>query len=156
MKMTAVLIHGAFGGAWSLENFAEFFRNRGWICHTPNLRCHGEDPTLEPDSRLAEISIADYTNDMAEFIKSLDSVPVIFGFSMGGVIAQKLAALGLAQGMVLLNSSAVWGVLPSTEDERTVATGLMASGPFSFEDILRINRILGSVPESRDITGFSS
>jgi pimeloyl-ACP methyl ester carboxylesterase len=138
MKKTGVLIHGAFGGAWCMENFAEFFRRHGWICHTPNLRFHREDPTWEPDPSFAEISIEDYTNDMAEFIEKLDTAPIIFGHSMGGVIAQKLAAKGLARALVLLNSSPVWGVLPSTADERAVATRLMAAGPF-WKTVLRLD-----------------
>ena len=138
MKKTAVLIHGAFCGAWSMEKFADYFRSRGWICHTPNLRYHGQDPKLEPDPRLAEISIEEYTNDMAEFVNSLDTAPVIFGHSMGGVIAQKLAAKGLAQAIVLLNSSTVWGILPSTKHERAVGTELMSAGQF-WKTIMRLD-----------------
>lgn len=130
MENTVVLVHGAFAGAWSMENFAEMFRGRGWVCHTPNLRFHGAESARAPDPRLAETSIEDYTSDMAELVEKFDSAPIIVGHSMGGVIAQKLAAKGLARAIVLLNSSVIWGILPSTDDERAVGTGLMAAGPF--------------------------
>jgi non-heme chloroperoxidase len=137
MKKTVVLIHGAFGGAWTMDNFARLFMEHGWDCHTPSLRFHDLDSSADPDPRLGETSIEDYTDDLAEFVRKFDTRPILVGHSMGGVIAQKLAARGLAEAIVLLNSSTVWGILPSTDDERAVGTGLMSAGPFQ-DTIIRL------------------
>jgi pimeloyl-ACP methyl ester carboxylesterase len=124
------MIHGAFAGGWCFGNFANVLNAQGWTCHTPDLRYHEMGPTRVPDQRLATTSIADYTADMAALVSGLDEKPVIVGHSMGGIIAQQLAAKGLARALVLLASGAPWGILPSTDEERAVATGLMGAGAF--------------------------
>ena len=130
MPKTIVMIHGAFAGGWCFENFAGALSGQGWTCHAPDLRFHEMGPTTVPDPRLATTSIADYTADMAAFIGSLDERPVIVGHSMGGIIAQHLAAKGLARALVLLASVAPWGILPASNEERAVAMGLMGAGAF--------------------------
>lgn len=130
MKPPIVLIHGAFAGPWCWDDFIGFFGNRGWTCHAPALRYHGGDPKAEPGPALATTSIDDYTADLSTFVSNLDTPPIIVGHAVGAVIAQKLAAQGLAQGIVLINSNVLWGILPSTDDERAVAKGLMKAGAF--------------------------
>jgi len=127
---TVVFIHGAFCGGWCFGDFVPGFEARGFVCHVPDLRFHVSGPTREPDWRLAQTSIADYTRDMAELVASLSEPPIIIGHSMGGVIGQQLAAKGLARSLVLLASGAPWGMLPSTDDELALATGLMKASPF--------------------------
>ncbi|MEM7221525.1 MAG: alpha/beta hydrolase [Pseudomonadota bacterium] len=130
MANSVVLIHGAFAGPWTMETFAGKFRDRGWDCHTPALRFHDGDPKADPDPAFAETSILDYTEDLAEFVETLESPPIIGGHAVGGLIAQKLAARGLARGLLLLNSNVPWGLLPATDDQRAVAKGLMSAGAF--------------------------
>jgi pimeloyl-ACP methyl ester carboxylesterase len=129
MSKTVVMIHGACSGAWCFADFARVLERHGWTCHVPDLRYHS-GPTAEPDPRLAETSIADYTHDLSCYIEKLRTVPIVIGHSMGGLIAQQLAAKGLARGLVLMASCAPWGVLPATDDERALAKGLMSAGPF--------------------------
>ena len=130
MPPPIVLIHGAFAGPWCMANFAGYFRDRGWTCHTPALRHHDVDPKAEPDPRLAEMSIEDYTDDLAIFVTGLDEKPIIGGHAVGAIVAQKLAARGLASGLILINANAPWGMLPFTDDQREVAKGLMRAGAF--------------------------
>ncbi|MEO1020818.1 MAG: alpha/beta hydrolase [Pseudomonadota bacterium] len=130
MAEIALMIHGTNGGGWTLENFSQAFRERGWQVLAPDLRYHDRDPTAEPHPELAGTGIQDYVDDLAALIEGMEAKPVLVGHSLGGVIAQKLAALGLARSIVLLNSSIVNGVLPSTAGERGVARAFMAAGPF--------------------------
>jgi len=130
MAKTVVLIHGAFCGGWCFADFVPVLSARGFTCHAPDLRLHVSGPARDPDPRLAHTSVADYTRDMAELISSLPEPPVIIGHSMGGVIGQQLAAKGLARSLVLLASGAPWGILPSTDDELALATGLMQASAF--------------------------
>ena len=130
MRPPVVLIHGAFAGPWCLENFTAFLQARGWTCHVPALRYHDQDPKADANPALAKTSIEDYTDDLAAFVGTLDARPIVLGHAIGAVIAQKLAAQGLAQAIVLINSNVPWGVLPSTDDERAVAKGLMEAGSF--------------------------
>jgi pimeloyl-ACP methyl ester carboxylesterase len=130
MPNNVVLIHGAFCGGWCFADMMPVLAQRGWSCQAPDLPYHVPGPTLPPDPRLATQSITDYTRDMEAFVRRLPAPPVIVGHSMGGLIAQQLAAQGLARALVLLAPGAPWGVLPSTQAEMALAKGLMQASPF--------------------------
>ncbi len=130
MTDNALLIHGAFCGGWCFADMMPVLAARGWNCQAPDLPFHASGPTLPPDPQLGRQSIADYTRDMAAFAQRFPTPPVIIGHSMGALIAQQLAAQGLARAIVLLAPGAPWGVLPSTPDEMTLAKGLMRASPF--------------------------
>lgn len=130
MTNHVVLIHGAFAGPWCLDTYKGFFEARGWTCHAPALRFHDGNPKADPDPAFAETSIADYTSDIADFVTSLDTPPILLGHAIGGLVAQQVAAKGLARGTVLINPNAAWGMLPETDDERAVARSFMEMGPF--------------------------
>jgi len=130
MTKSVVLIHGAFCGGWCFADIMPVLAARGWNCQAPDLPFHVSGPARAPDPQLAKQSVADYTRDMAAFVARFPEPPVIVGHSMGALIAQQLAAQGLARALVLLAPGAPWGVLPSTEDEMTLAKGLMMASPF--------------------------
>ena len=130
MTKSVVLIHGAFCGGWCFADIMPVLAARGWNCQAPDLPFHVSGPARTPDPQLAKQSVADYTRDMAAFVARFPEPPVIVGHSMGALIAQQLAAQGLARALVLLAPGAPWGVLPSTEDEMTLAKGLMMASPF--------------------------
>lgn len=130
MPNEIVLIHGAFAGPWCMQNYASFFRDRGWTVHVPALRHHGGDPKSDPDPELTNTSVIDYTDDIAAFVQGLDTKPVILGHAIAGVVAQQVAARGLASAIVLVNPNAPWGTLPETDDERAVPRALMEGGAF--------------------------
>lgn len=136
MERTAFLIHGAFGGPWTMQPLAEALRPRGWDCRLPTLRHHAGEPGDE--AALIGLSIADYCDDLEAVLRALPDQAVLIGHSMGGVIAQKLAAKGLARAVVLLNSSVISGILPGTAAERDLGKGLMAAGAF-WERSLRMD-----------------
>lgn len=125
-----VLIHGAFCGGWSFADVMPVLAERGWSCQAPDLPFHVPGPERPPAPELASQGITDYTRDMAAFVQRLPEPPVIVGHSMGGLIAQQLAAQGLARALVLFTPAAPWGVLPSTPAEMNLAKGLMQASPF--------------------------
>ncbi len=137
-KNSIVLIHGAFAGPWCMDLFAGFFRERGWDVHTPALRLHEEDPKEDPEKALIGVSITDHTDDLATYIDTLDSRPVVLGHAVGGIMAQQLAARGLARAAILLNPNAPYGVLPATDDERAVAKGMMSAGAI-WETVMHVD-----------------
>lgn len=130
MTKDIILVHGAFAAPNSFDLYAGFFKDRGWRVHRPAFRYHDGDPKADPDPRLAETSLCDYTNDISELAAKIGTKPVILGHAIGGVVAQQVASRGLASAAVLINPNAPYGLLPSTDDERAVARGLMESGPF--------------------------
>jgi pimeloyl-ACP methyl ester carboxylesterase len=120
-----LMIHGAFCGAWSFDEFREPF-DAAYKVHAPNLRYH--DSGRSPPRELGKVSLLDYTADLEKLIAGLDEAPILVGHSMGGLLAQMLAAKGLAKALVLLAPSAPWGTLPSTIFEIASAQTLLFAG----------------------------
>lgn len=131
MSKSIIFIPGAFAGAWTMDNLHKYFTEQGFDCHAPNFRHHAGGPRAEADPALADTSIEDYTNDLADLIATLDDKPILFGHAVGAIIAQKLAARGLARAIVLINSNGIWGMLPPTEEERNLGRDLMVAAPFA-------------------------
>ncbi len=136
MDTPIVLIHGTNAGPWTLANFAEFFAEKEFACHSPAYRHHDPTPLPERAELLKGLSIADYVEDIASFVGTLNTRPVLVGHSLGGIVAQKLASRGMARGIVLLNGSVNWGILPTTDQERELARLFISSGAFWDETLL--------------------
>ncbi len=136
MPQSVVLIHGTNAGPWTMQNFSDCFEDQGFTCHSPAYRHHDVPPSEDVSKRLVGLSIADYTADIEAFLATLDTRPILVGHSLGGVVAQKLAAKGLASAIVLLNGSVNWGILPTTDAERDLGKMFMSAGPFWEETLL--------------------
>lgn len=99
---TIMLIHGMWSRPVVWRNFRHYFEARGHRVVTPTLRHHDIESGEAPDPALATTSLLDYAADLEREIRLLDEKPVLIGHSMGGSLAQILAARGLASGVVLL------------------------------------------------------
>lgn len=114
MAKTIFMIHGMWGGPWYWENYIKFFKSKNYTCIAATLRYHDMDPKDSPDPRLGRTSLLDYADDLEKEIKTLKEPPVIMGHSMGGILAQMLAAKGLAESLVLLTPASPRGILALT------------------------------------------
>jgi pimeloyl-ACP methyl ester carboxylesterase len=123
-----VMIHGAFCGGWAFENWRPDFEARGFEVHTPTLRHH--DCGAQPPAALGKTGLRDYADDVEELLDALGEPAILVGHSMGGLIAQMLAARGRAKALVLLAPSAPWGMMPSTPFEVASAQALYLAGDF--------------------------
>ena len=83
-----LLVHGAANGAWVWRAWLREFAIRGWEVHALDLRGHGESAAAD----LSQAGMLDYVEDVERMLASLRSAPVLFGWSMGGLIAQMVAA----------------------------------------------------------------
>jgi pimeloyl-ACP methyl ester carboxylesterase len=86
-----VLIHGSWSRGEQLAPARAAFEGRGYTAHTPTLR-HHELPSHEGAMKVASLSLRDYTDDLVAFVNSLDSPPLLVSHSMGGLLAQLVAA----------------------------------------------------------------
>jgi pimeloyl-ACP methyl ester carboxylesterase len=129
MSKDIVMLHGANAGGWCFDDFAKVFEAKGFTCHAPDLIGHGENKASAMTS-LAGIGIADYRSEMEAFLKGFASPPVLLGHSMGAVIAQQLAAQGLARSLILVSPAPRAGILPPTGGEKQLDQDLMGLGAF--------------------------
>jgi pimeloyl-ACP methyl ester carboxylesterase len=135
-KPPVVMIHGAFCGPWSLDGFKGAFEKAGYRVTVPGLRFH--DGAAPPEA-LATTGLADYRADLEDEIAALDEPAILIGYSMGGLLAQLLAARRQVRALVLLAPSAPWGVPPSTLFEIGTAQALLLHTGF-WNRILEPNR----------------
>jgi pimeloyl-ACP methyl ester carboxylesterase len=111
MKHPVLLIHGAFCGPWSLEGLQQKFEAAGYSCKAPALRFHDG---ARPPSALGTTGLADYAADLEDEVRALSAAPILVGHSMGGLLAQQVAARVKAAALILLAPSAPWGLPPTT------------------------------------------
>ncbi|WP_420336411.1 alpha/beta hydrolase [Roseibium sp.] len=127
---TIVFLHGTNASPWTMAPFRGFFEEKGFTCHSPTYRHHDLPDGEERTEALRGASIADYVADITAFLATLDTKPVVIGHSLGGLIAQLLAARSLIAAGVLINSSIINGTVPTTEMERALGKMFMSVGPF--------------------------
>ena len=111
-----VLIHGTWlrGDSWA-DTRAEF-EQRGYTMHTPTLRFH-DLPFEEGAKKVGPVSLRDYADDLVALVETLDSPPLILGHSLGGLIAQLVAARTQHAGLVAACTAPAAGIFsmyPST------------------------------------------
>jgi pimeloyl-ACP methyl ester carboxylesterase len=126
-RAPVVMIHGAFAGPWAWEGFAGKFRAAGYKVHAPALRHHSGE---KPPAGLGQTSLTDYVADLAAFLDELPAPPILVGHSMGGLLAQMLAARRKVAAVILLAPSAPWGVPPSTLFEIASAQSMLLNVGF--------------------------
>lgn len=135
-KPKIVMIHGAFCGPWSLDGLREKFEAAGYGVVAPTLRFHDEK---RPPAALATTGLADYAADLEDEINALDTAPILVGHSMGGLLAQMLAARTKIAALILLAPSPPWGVPPTTLFEIGAAQAMHLQ-PGYWNQVLEPNR----------------
>ncbi len=115
-----VLIHGTWcrGDSWAATQAA--FEERGYTVHTPTLR-HHELPLQEGGMKIAPLSMRDYTDDLVALVDSLDSPPLIVGLSLGGLLAQLVAARTRHAGVIAACPVPAPGFIPNPTMLRNAA-----------------------------------
>ncbi|MBN9545155.1 MAG: alpha/beta hydrolase [Alphaproteobacteria bacterium] len=121
-KPPVLMIHGGFCGPWVWDAFAARFREAGYDVSAPALRFHDG---AKPAPALATTSLLDYAADLEKQVAAMASPPILIGHSMGGLLAQMLAARREIAAAILLAPIAPWGVPPSTLFEIGTAQSLM-------------------------------
>lgn len=104
MADTVLLIHGYGCGGDVWEPVAQRLKAEGYRVEAPTIRSAVR--TVDgPRAGLVGLTLADYVAEMSALAQTLTKEtgkkPLVFGHSMGGLIAQKIAEAGLASALVL-------------------------------------------------------
>lgn len=125
-KGDILLIHGAFAGGWVFERLVAELSAQGWRCHAPDLPFHEASfAGKPPHPELRNQGLVEYRRFLAAEIAKLPQKPVLIGHSLGGLLAQQLAAEGLARAAILLAPSPPAGIWPHSKTELETAFGLL-------------------------------
>lgn len=109
MSHSLLLIHGmcCTGEVWA--NFKTFYQARGHRVFTPTLRPL-ERVRKRPPPSFATLRFQDYVDDVAREIDRIEvetgEPPILIGHSMGGLIAQVLAATNRPKAAVFISPTA--------------------------------------------------
>lgn len=96
-----LFVHGAYTGSWMWSKYMPHFIAAGWTCYAMNLRGHYKSRHVD----LTAVTFADYLTDLEEAISECGEPPILIGFSMGGILGQKLAENAELRGLVLIDST---------------------------------------------------
>ncbi len=96
-----LLVHGAYTGGWMWSKYIPHLVAQGWECYVMNLRGHYKSRSVD----LTTTSFDDYLADIQEVISTYNISPIVFGFSMGGILCQKIAENDGIKGLVLIDSA---------------------------------------------------
>jgi len=111
-KPAVVIIHGMWSTPDTLVEIKQAFEDEGYVTHTPRLPMHFPKNKLDAGQRtqLARSSIQDYLQSLGQFMETLDQPPILVGHSMGGLLAQLIAAKYPCEKLVLISSAPPAGI----------------------------------------------
>ena len=127
-----VMVHGAFCAGWVFNDFREPFERAGHPVLAPDLPGHEAGA---PAFATVGLSMRDYAAAITDVCAAQPTPPVLIGHSLGGLVAQMVAAKAPVEALILLAPSAPWGVSGITMEEGISAVSLYALGPFWIQAI---------------------
>jgi pimeloyl-ACP methyl ester carboxylesterase len=109
-----VFVHGLWLLASSWDRWRSHFERAGYAAIAPSWP---DDPETVEEARqhpevFAHKRVKQVTDHFAEVIRRLDALPGLVGHSFGGLIAQRLAGMGLSAATVAIDPAPFRGVLP--------------------------------------------
>lgn len=96
-----LFVHGAYTGSWMWSKYIPHFVNKGFTCYVMNMRSHYKSRAMD----MTQISFEDYLDDIKEIIVECGEAPIVIGFSMGGILSQKVAEEVTLAGLVMVDTS---------------------------------------------------
>ena len=147
-----VLQHGLCGDIGQPQEV--FPQGRGYAFAALNCRGHGASPVGDP----AALTIAHFTDDLAQMIDLLPSVPVaVGGISMGAAMALRLAVTrpDLVQALILSRPAWVVSDAPVTMQPNAVVGRMLDQGLAAFEATEIAQRLSVEAPDNlASLRGF--
>lgn len=111
-KAPVILIHGMWSTPNALKDVKAAFEEQVYSVHVPMLPYHLPRNQLKGETlnKLATSTIEDYVKCISTCIESLNQKPILVGHSMGGLIAQLVAAKYECDKLILISSAPPSGI----------------------------------------------
>lgn len=121
-KPPLLFVHGMWSAPHVWEWLKAQFEARGHVTHAPALPYHDLPPAVPPPPALGRLGLQDYVDHLVAEAATLPSAPVVVGHSMGGLLAQLVAAHIAAPALILLSPApSATANVPALAPLRTVA-----------------------------------
>ena len=108
-----VFIHGMYVNGISWDPWLRLATDRGYTAHAPSWPCHeGEPAYLREylDPALGRLTFGEVVTHLVAMIRGLPARPVLVGHSIGGLLVQRLVAMGLARAGVAISPAPPQGI----------------------------------------------
>jgi pimeloyl-ACP methyl ester carboxylesterase len=112
-QIPLVMIHGAWLSARSWENYADYFRKRGFAVSAPEWpRKQGDvEEIRETAATSAGLGVPEIVDHYEALIGEFDQPPVLIGHSYGGLFVELLLDRGLGRAGVAMSPAPPKGIL---------------------------------------------
>ncbi|KAA8755974.1 alpha/beta hydrolase family protein [Paenibacillus sp. UASWS1643] len=127
-KPPLLFLHGAYTGSWMWSKYILHFVQQGWTCYVMNLRSHYKSRVMD----MTRITFDDYLEDVREVLAGINEPPILIGFSMGGILSQKIAETSTLAGLVVIDASIskeVHDTVPYPEKDRETVSEIIMPAP---------------------------
>lgn len=96
-----LLVHGSVTSAVIWRHWQRLLSDAGWASYALDLRGHGDSEPVD----LGDVGMDDYLDDVMRVASTLNAPPVLLGWSMGGLISLRMAAVAETAGCIVLAPS---------------------------------------------------
>lgn len=108
-----MFIHGAWLSSSSWDNFAGYFRAKGFDVSAPEWprKQGGVEELRETTEDIKGLGLDEIVDSYEEKIRALDEPPVLIGHSFGGLITELLLSRGLGRAAVAMSPAPPKGII---------------------------------------------
>lgn len=148
-----ILIHGMWSTPEVLAPLHDFFVDLGYSVDVPRLPFHFSKEEMDDvnQQNLITSSVSDYLDELQTVINDNRKPVILVGHSMGGLLAQLLAARNPCAGLILLSSAAPAGINPwSWSVVRTFGANLFKMPLWKHTTKLKLDNISYGIANTLD------
>lgn len=127
-QQDVLLIHGTWGHGREWDDFGAALTERGYRVQAPSYPLHGHPDEIDiwgTAEKVAELGLLDYVDYFVDIVRRMQTPPVIVGHSIGGLLAQLVAARVPHRAIVLLGPAPATGMFSAYPSQTRLWSGFL-------------------------------